>query len=100
MRPLWVHRNVEILQNRITCYIHSAVHGSTSVFSVYGDAEPVAARKKIMADWDSIKKEMDEILVEMDMEVISRKMYLKDKDDIEILSRPPVYGTPAHREPK
>jgi hypothetical protein len=37
-------------------------------------------RQKITQEWDAIKKEMEQIFVEMDLEAISRKMYQKDRD--------------------
>ena len=71
MRPLWIHRNMENLQNRITCYIHSSIYGITNTF---------AERQKISQDWDAIKNEMEQVFVEMDLEIISRKMYKSDRD--------------------
>jgi hypothetical protein len=70
MRPLWIHRNVENLQSRITCYLYSSRYCALE-------------RQKITNDWDAIKKEMEAVLVEMDLEAISRKMY---KPKIDALS--------------
>jgi hypothetical protein len=67
MRQLWIHRNVEILQNRLTCYLYSSRHCPID-------------RHKITQEWNAIKKEMEEVLVEMDVEAISKKMYERDRD--------------------
>jgi hypothetical protein len=83
MRTLWVHRSVEMLQNRMTIYLHSVRRGACPV-----------ARHEISQEWNKIKKEMDEILTEMDREA-------------KTISRPQVYatgdlryGTPSDREPQ
>jgi hypothetical protein len=70
MRQLWIHRNVEILQNRLTCYLYSS-------------RQCPIDRHEITQEWNKIKKDMDEILVEMDIEVISKKMYERDRDAIQ-----------------
>lgn len=67
MRPLWIHRNVELLQNRIISYLYQPTHCAFE-------------RQRITQEWDAIKKEMEQVLVEMDLEAISRKMYQKDRD--------------------
>lgn len=72
MRQLWMHYKLEMLQNRMTCYVHSAIYGSKSVF---------LERKNIILEWEKIKREMEDIFVEMDNDVISRKkIYLTDRN--------------------
>jgi hypothetical protein len=59
MRQLWIHRDVEILQGFMTRYLYS---------SRFCNKE----RIHITWKWNNIKKEMDEILKEMDHEVASK----------------------------
>jgi len=68
MRQLWIHRSVEILQNRMTCYLYSSRHSPIDRF-------------EITKEWNAIKKDMEDVLTEMDLEVLSKKMYAKDSRD-------------------
>ena len=65
MRRLWLHRDLENLQNRISCYLFSPHH--------------ILERQRITQDWQIIKADMDKALDEMDMEVLSKKLYDTDR---------------------
>jgi hypothetical protein len=56
MRQLWIHRDVEILQGRLTRYLYSSRFCNKD-------------RVDIEWQWNKIKKDMDEVLKEMDTEV-------------------------------
>jgi len=56
MRQLWIHRDVEILQSRIGMYLHSSRFCNRD-------------RVHITWEWNKIKKEMDEVLKEVDTQV-------------------------------
>jgi hypothetical protein len=59
MRQLWIHRDVEILQNRLTMFLHSSRFCNRD-------------RVHITWEWNKIQKEMNEVLKEMDDEVEQR----------------------------
>jgi hypothetical protein len=59
MRQLWIHRDVEILQNRIGMYLYSSRFCNRD-------------RVHITWEWNKIKKEMDEVLKEVDIQVASK----------------------------
>jgi hypothetical protein len=67
MRPLWIHANVENLQNHITRYLYSSRHCPVD-------------RYKITQEWENIKSDMERVLVEMDLEASARKMFDKGRD--------------------
>ena len=59
MRQLWIHRDVEILQGMMTKYLYSSRFLTKD-------------RVDITWEWNNIKKEMDEVLREMDAEAASK----------------------------
>ena len=59
MRQLWIHRDVEILQGRLTTYLYSSRFCNRD-------------RVHITWEWNKIKKDMDEVLKEMDTEVAAK----------------------------
>ena len=75
MRRLWLHRDMENLQNRISCYLFSHHH--------------IVERQRITQDWLSIKADMDKALDEMDMEVLSKKLYNTDRNALQDNSSQP-----------
>jgi len=73
MRQLWIHREVEILQGYMTKYLYSSTFCNRD-------------RVHIQWEWNRIKKDMDEVLKEMDDEAVERQRAAK----IECLREPKV----------
>lgn len=69
MRRLWLHRDMENLQNRMSCYLFSHHH--------------TLERQRIAQDWLNIKADMEKALDEMDMEVLSKKLYNTDRNALQ-----------------
>lgn len=61
LRRLWHHRDVEILQNKITAYLFS-----TNNVWLQQD------RDAIQYEWNRIQKDMNETIAEMDREVLRK----------------------------
>jgi hypothetical protein len=59
MRQLWIHRDVEILQGRLTQYLYSSRFCNKD-------------RVHIQWEWNKIKQDMEEVLKEMDTEVAAK----------------------------
>lgn len=65
MRQLWIHRDVEILQGYMSKYLYS--HRFCNKDRVH-----------ITWEWNKIKKDMDEALKEMDIEVAAKIECLRE----------------------
>jgi hypothetical protein len=61
LRRLWFHRDMEILQNKITAYLFSTNNRWLS-----------QDRDTIQYEWHKIQKEVNETIAEMDREVLRR----------------------------
>ena len=61
LRRLWFHRDMEILQNKITAYLFSTNNRWLS-----------QDRDEIQYEWHKIQKEVNETIAEMDREVLRR----------------------------
>ena len=59
LRRLWFHRDMEILQNKITAYLFSTNNRWLS-----------QDRDEIQYEWHKIQKEVNETIAEMDREVL------------------------------
>jgi hypothetical protein len=62
LRRLWFHRDMEILQGKITAYLFSANNTWLS-----------QDRAAIQYEWNQIQKEVNEMIAEMDREVHLRQ---------------------------
>ena len=61
--PLWHHRNVEILQNKMTTWLYSPRQYGPLV-----DLQKRLERQALSREWELIKREIDETFKELDEE--------------------------------